>query len=141
MGGRPARHPAQVPADYGESAATDAGRAARAQTRQLLNNPPQSPNPSPSQRRGILRLACVVASARRGRVAWRLERPMSQDTTPSRLVRPMFLNHEQCQQRAELRRVYNNQKCSCAENGASGPGAPDFIEHSMFCQLYKCYAN
>ncbi|KAL3924211.1 MAG: hypothetical protein SGPRY_003983 [Prymnesium sp.] len=66
---------------------------------------------------------------------------MSQDTTPSRLVRPTFLNHEQRQQREELRRVYNNQKCSCAENGAPGPGAPDFVEHSMFCQLYKCYVH
>ncbi|KAL3927009.1 MAG: hypothetical protein SGPRY_003024, partial [Prymnesium sp.] len=109
MGGRPERHSAQVPADYGEPAATDVRQMSQAA------QPPDEGE-------------------------WRFERHKSQDTTtPSRLVRPTFLNHEQRQQRAELRRVYSNQKCSCAENGwrACGPGAPDFVEHSLFCQLYS----
>ena len=48
--------------------------------------------------------------------------------------------------RAQLRREYCNVVCTCAEHGQpfhnvqAGVKSPDFVEHSMFCRMWHCYA-
>jgi hypothetical protein len=47
--------------------------------------------------------------------------------------------------RAQLRREYTNAVCTCAEHGQPHVRgreyrSPDFVEHSMFCRMWHCYA-
>jgi len=37
-------------------------------------------------------------------------------------------------------RGYDNSDCDCRRLRVAAPGDPDFVEHSMFCRVYKCYA-
>ena len=60
--------------------------------------------------------------------------------SPSGLVRPMFLNPRQAQQKASIMARYSNAACSCADLGCPTPSDADFVDHSMFCQIHKCYA-
>jgi len=35
---------------------------------------------------------------------------------------------------------YDNSACDCRRLRVAAPGDPDFVEHSPFCRVYKCYA-
>ena len=74
------------------------------------------------------------------RARWRYARPISNDRVPSAIKMPRFLSRRQVEQKVELQRryPYNNGICTC-ENGGL-PSSGDDADHSMFCQLYKCYA-
>ena len=72
--------------------------------------------------------------------SWRYRTPLSSDTVPSSIVRPRCLSRKQVDQRLELKGKYpyNNGICSCQNTGL--PFSGNDSDHSMFCQLYKCFA-
>ena len=71
---------------------------------------------------------------------WRYNQPLSTDVVPSWIVRPRFLSRLQVEQKAALKRKrpYINGVCTCEKDGV--PSASTETAHSMFCQLYRCYA-
>ena len=42
--------------------------------------------------------------------------------------------------RARIRADWSNDACGCGDVGELEPGDPNFVEHSMFCPIFKCYA-
>ena len=72
---------------------------------------------------------------------WRCRAPLALDTVPSGIVKPKFLTRVQAEQKAQLKRRYpwQNGICSCTAGPTSS--ADSDADHSMFCQLYRCYAR
>ena len=50
------------------------------------------------------------------------------------------ISHADKLRRAKILRDHDNSRCSCAKVGMLAPGDAGFVDHSMFCQIYGCYA-
>ena len=85
--------------------------------------PASSPAPSPAPQE-------PVPTSLRVRVP---PRPLHLRKRPS-------LTRKERHQRQRILNEWDNSACECAELGEPTPGTSGFVEHSMFCPIFKCYA-
>ena len=66
--------------------------------------------------------------------------PTSLPPRPLHLRKQPPLTRKERHLRARIFRAWDNDACECAELGEPAPGASGFVEHSMFCPIFRCYA-
>lgn len=145
-GGRPRNRPAEPPSEESPlqafaDAAAPAAPAATPSTAEAAKPSDPQPPPAPASSNSAITPPWDPTPTDPPSGGWCFWHPNDRNWRyPSGLVQPRQLTMRQAQQKAVILKTYDNGACTCAASGEPAPGDPDFVEHCMFCQIYKCYA-
>ena len=144
-GGRPRKHPAELPPEAPPLEPSEVPAVQTLGTASSAQPPESESSPAPTMLPQTLEAPLWEPTPTNPPrfphpPRWRYNQPLSTDVVPSWIVRPRFLSRLQVEQKAALKRKrpYINGVCTCEKDGV--PSASTETAHSMFCQLYRCYA-
>mmetsp|Transcript_71653 Transcript_71653/g.190584 ORF Transcript_71653/g.190584 Transcript_71653/m.190584 type:complete len:433 (-) Transcript_71653:4-1302(-) len=92
----------------------------------IPSQPPPAPSPAPQEPAPAPKEATPA--------------PAPLPPRPLHLRKQPPLTRKERHQRARIFAAWDNNACECADLGEPAPGASDFVEHSMFCPIFRCYA-
>ena len=103
--------------------------------------PPRAPRPLPPPLQESQSVESVPSEEPSSEPPEPLAEPMNEAVSDADDVRqPSMPTIEDQHPTVKIFLDYDNSRCSCAKVGMPASGDAGFIDHSMFCQRYGCYA-